>query len=143
MERSTLAPAGRPGGVPGTLAARASPLAASAPVRVRSISITHRRLRVCAAISGGGAVNVLAGTTILTGANTYSTTNVDAARCGRCAEHVQLEFGNNRRHGETLDLNGSVNPRPPRNGGLVNMGTGTPPGTAFFVTIHGTGGTIR
>ena len=98
------------------------------------------------AISGGGTVNVLAGTTILTGANTYfGATNVNAGTLRAGAMNTfSSSAATTVASGGTLDLNGfgqTLNSLT--NGGLVNMGTGTAPGTAFFVTNYtGTGGTI-
>jgi outer membrane autotransporter protein len=98
------------------------------------------------AISGGGTVNVLAGTTILTGANSYfGATNVNA---GTLRAGVPNTFSPNSpttvAGGGTLDLNGnSQTISRLTNAGLVNMGTGTAPGTSLFVTNYtGTGGTI-
>ena len=98
------------------------------------------------AISGDGAVNVLAGSTPLTAANSYSrATNVEgrSLRAG-----VPNRFSPNSAvtvaSGGTLDLNGfSQTVSGITNAGLVNMGTGTAPGTVLTTTSYtGTGGTI-
>ena len=98
------------------------------------------------AISGNGTVNVLAGTTMLTGANTYSgATNVNAGTLRAGAPNT---FSPNSAvtvaSGGTLDLNGFSQTVPSvTNAGLVNMGTGTAPGTVLTTTNYtGTGGTI-
>ena len=83
-------------------------------------------------ISGSGTVNVLAGTTILTAANTYSgATNVNA---GTLQAGALNTFSPNSAvtvaSGGTLDLNGFSQIVPSvTNAGLVSMGTGTGPGT--------------
>ena len=98
------------------------------------------------AISGNGTVNVLAGTTIFTAANTYSgPTNVNAGTLRAGAPNT---FSPNSpvtvASGGTLDLNGFSQTVPSvTNAGLVNMGTGTAPGTVLTTTNYiGTGGTI-
>ena len=98
-------------------------------------------------ISGTGAFQQNgSGTTILTGDNSYSgTTNVNA---GTLRAGAMNTFSPNSAvtvaSGGTLDLNGfdqtlvSVS-----NAGLVNMGTGTAPGTVLTTTDYaGNGGTI-
>ena len=97
-------------------------------------------------ISGDGTVNVLAGSTTLTGANSYSgPTNVEA---GSLRAGAQNTFSPNSpvtiASGGTLDLNGFSQTVPGvTNGGLVNMGTGTAPGTVLTTTSYvGTGGTL-
>ena len=98
------------------------------------------------AISGNGTVNVLAGTTTFTGANSYSgATNVDAGTLRAGAPNT---FSPNSAvtvaSGGTLDLNGFSQTVPGvTNAGLVNMGTGTAPGTVLTTTSYtGAGGTI-
>ena len=98
------------------------------------------------AISGNGTVNVLAGTTTLTGANSYSgATNVVA---GTLRAGALNTFSPNSpvtvASGGTLDLNGFNQTVPSvTNAGLVNMGTGTAPGTVLTTTSYiGAGGTI-
>ena len=98
------------------------------------------------AISGNGTVNVLAGTTTLTAANSYSgATNVNA---GTLRAGALNTFSPNSpvtvAGGGTLDLNGFSQTVPSViNAGLVNMGTGTAPGTLLTTTSYiGTGGTI-
>ena len=98
------------------------------------------------AISGGGTVNVLAGTTILTGANTYfGATNVDAGTLRAGAPNTFSSSATTTvASGGTLDLHGFGQTLDRlTDAGLVNMGTGTAPGTSLFVTNYtGTGGTI-
>ena len=100
------------------------------------------------AISGSGTVNVLAGTTTLTGANSYS--RCDEYRRGHRCERARLNtFSPNSpvtvASGGTLDLNGFSQTVPGvTNAGLVNMGTGAAPGTVLTTTSYaGTGGTAR
>jgi outer membrane autotransporter protein len=98
------------------------------------------------AISGPGTVNVLASTTTLTAANTYSgPTNVIA---GTLRAGALNTFSPNSpvtvASGGTLDLNGFNQTVPGvTNAGLVNMGTGTAPGTLLTTTNYvGASGTI-
>ena len=79
------------------------------------------------AISGGGTVNVLAGTTILTGANIYfGATNVNAGTLRAGALNTFSPSSTTTvASGGTLDLDGfSQTINSLTNGGLVNMGTG-------------------
>ena len=89
---------------------------------------------------------MLAGTTTLTAANSYSgATNVNA---GTLRAGALNTFSPNSpvtvAGGGTLDLNGFSQTVPSlTNAGLVNMGTGTRPGHALDDDqLHGTGGTI-
>jgi outer membrane autotransporter protein len=98
------------------------------------------------AISGDGTVNVLAGSTTFTGANSYSgATNVEA---GTLRAGALNTFSPNSAvmvsGGGTLDLNGFNQTIPGViNAGLVNMGTGTLPGTVLTTASYmGTGGTM-
>jgi outer membrane autotransporter protein len=98
------------------------------------------------AISGDGTVNVLAGVTTLTAANSYSgATNVDA---GSLRAGALNAFSPNSAvtvaSGGTLDLNGFSQTIPSlANTGLVNMGASTAPGTVLTTTSYtGTGGTM-
>jgi outer membrane autotransporter protein len=98
------------------------------------------------AISGEGTVNVLAGVTTLTAANLYSgATNVEA---GTLRAGALNTFSPNSAvmvaGGGTLDLNGfNQTLSGLTNAGLVNMGTGTAPGTVLTTTSYaGTGGTM-
>jgi outer membrane autotransporter protein len=98
------------------------------------------------AISGNGTVNVLAGTTTLTGANSYSgATNISA---GSLRAGGPNTFSPNSAvtiaSGGTLDLNGfSQTILSDPNAGLVSMGMGTAPGTVLTMTSYtGAGGTI-
>ena len=136
--------AGNPAAAPGTLTHRASYLAHG----TATINFNHTSADYvfAPAISGGGTVNVLAGTTILTGANTYfGATNVNAGTLRAGAPNTfSSSAATTVASGGTLDLNGFGQTLDRlTNAGLVNMGTGTAPGTALFVTNYtGTGGTI-
>ena len=98
-------------------------------------------------ISGSGNLAQLGpGTTILTAANDYSgATNVNAGSLRAGAPNT---FSPNSAvriaSGGTLDLNGFSQSVPSViNAGLINMGTGTAPGTVLTTTSHaGAGGTI-
>ena len=136
--------AGNPAAAPGTLTAPS--VAFGAGTGTINFNHTSADYVFAPAISGGGTVNVLAGTTILTGANSYfGATNVDA---GTLRAGALNTFSPNSAmtvaSGGTLDLNGfSQTVDRLTNAGLVNMGTGTPPGTSLFATNYtGTGGTI-
>ena len=136
--------AGNPAAAPGTLTAPS--LAFGAGTGTINFNHTSANYVFAPAISGNGTVNVLAGTTIFTGANSYSgSTNVNAGTLRAGAPNT---FSPNSAvtvaSGGTLDLNGfgqtvfSVT-----NAGLVNMGTGTAPGTVLTTTSYtGTGGTL-
>ena len=89
--------AGSPAAAPGTL--NAPSVAFGAGTGTINFNHTSADYVFAPAISGDGTVNVLAGTTMLTGANTYSgATNVDGGHvAGRRAEHVQPEFGSDGR----------------------------------------------
>ena len=136
--------AGDPVGLPGTLSAPSVTFGAGGgTLNFNHTSANHV---FAPAISGGGTVDVLAGTTTLTGANSYSgATNVNA---GRLRAGAQNTFSPNSAvtvaRGGTLDLNGFNQAVPSVvNAGLVNMGTGTVPSTALTTTSYvGTGGTI-
>ena len=138
---------GNPAAAPGTLAA---PSVAFGGVGTGTGTINFNHTSAdyvfAPAISGGGTVNVLAGTTILTGANTYfGATNVNAGTLRAGAPNTfSSSAATTVASGGTLDLNGFGQTLDRlTNGGLVNMGTGTPPGTSLFVTNYtGTGGTI-
>ena len=93
-----------------------------------------------------GTVNVFAGTTILTAVNTYSgATNVNGGVLQAGAPNT---FSPNSAvtvaNGGTLDLNGfNQTLLNLTNAGLVNMGTGTAPGTVLTTSSYtGNGGTI-
>ena len=98
-------------------------------------------------ISGSGAVEQIgSGTTVLTGANTYSgATNVNAGTLQAGATNT---FSPNSAvtvaAAGTLDLNGFNQTVPSIiNAGLINMGVGTPPGTVLTTGSYiGQGGTI-
>ena len=83
--------AGNPAAAPGTL--NAPSVAFGAGTGTINFNHTSADYVFAPAISGGGTVNVLAGTTILTGANFYfGATNVERRHvAGRCAVHVQPE----------------------------------------------------
>jgi outer membrane autotransporter protein len=136
--------AGNPAAAPGTLTATS--LAFGAGTGTINFNHTSTDYVFAPAISGNGTVNVLAGTTILTGANSYSgTTNVNAGTLQAGAPNT---FSSNSAvtvaSGGTLDLNGFNQTVPGvTNAGLVNMGTGTSPGTLLTTTSYtGVGGTI-
>jgi outer membrane autotransporter protein len=139
--------AGNPAAAPGTLNA---PSVAFGGVGTGTGTINFNHTSAdyvfAPAISGGGTVNVLAGTTILTGANTYfGATNVNAGRLRAGALNTFSSSATTTvASGGTLDLNGFGQTIDRlTNAGLVNMGTGTAPGTSLFVTNYtGTGGTI-
>ena len=136
--------AGNPAAAPGTLTAPS--VAFGAGTGTINFNHTSADYVFAPAISGNGTVNVLAGTTIFTGANSYSgATNVDA---GTLRAGALNTFSPNSAvtvaSGGTLDLNGFNQTVPSViNAGLVNMGTGTAPGTVLTTTSYiGTGGTI-
>ena len=98
-------------------------------------------------ISGSGAFQQNGtGTTTLTGANTYSgATNVNAGTLQAGALNTfSPSSAVTVASGGTLDLNGFNQTVPSvTNAGLVNMGTGTAPGTILTTTSYtGTGGTM-
>jgi outer membrane autotransporter protein len=138
------AAAGNPAAAPGTLTAPSVAFGAG----TGAINFNHTSFDYvfAPAISGNGTVNVFAGTTILTAANSYSgPTNVDGGTLRAGAPNT---FSPNSAvtvaAGGTLDLNGFNQTVPGlTNAGLVNMGTGTPAGTLLTTTSYiGTGGTI-
>jgi outer membrane autotransporter protein len=136
--------AGNPAAASGTL--NAPSVAFGAGTGTINFNHTFLDYVFAPALSGNGTVNVLAGTTIFTGANTYSgPTNVDA---GTLRAGVQNTFSPNSAvtvaSSGTLDLNGfNQTVSSLTNAGLVNMGTGTAPGTVLTTTNYiGTGGTI-
>ena len=138
--------AGNPAAAPGTLTAPS--VAFGAGTGTINFNHTSADYVFAPAISGNGTVNVLAGTTILTGANSYSgATNVNGGtlRAG-ALEHVQPAMSAatvaRRRNARSQRL------QPDRtnsltNAGLVNMGTGAAPGTVLTTTSYtGAGGTM-
>lgn len=136
--------AGAPAAAPGTL----NTLSVAFGAGTGTINFNHTSADYvfAPAISGNGTVNVLAGTTIFTGANTYSgATNVIA---GTLTAGASNTFSPNSAvtlaSGGTLDLNGfNQTVLSLTNAGLVNMGTGTAPGTLLTTTSYtGAGGTI-
>jgi outer membrane autotransporter protein len=136
--------AGNPAAAPGTLTA--SSIAFGAGTGTINFNHTSTNYVFAPAITGNGTVNVLAGITTLTGANTYSgATNVNS---GTLRAGVPNTFSPNSpvtiASGGTLDLNGFSQTVPSvTNAGLVNMGTGTAPGTLLTTTNYvGAGGTI-
>ena len=145
LEHSTSAPvAGAPAAAPGTLTAPS--VAFGAGTGTINFNHTSADYVFAPAISGPGTVNVLAGTTTLTAANTYSgPTNVIA---GTLRAGALNTFSPNSpvtvASGGTLDLNGFNQTVPGvTNAGLVNMGTGTAPGTLLTTTNYvGASGTI-
>ena len=136
--------AGAPAAAPGTL--NAPSVAFGAGTGTLNFNHTSANYVFAPAISGNGTVNVLAGTTTLTAANSYSgATNVNA---GTLRAGALNTFSPNSpvtvAGGGTLDLNGFSQTVPSViNAGLVNMGTGTAPGTLLTTTSYtGAGGTI-
>lgn len=136
--------AGNPAPAPGTL--NAPSLAFGLGTGTLNFNHTSESYVFATAISGNGTVNVLAGATALTGANTYSgATNVTGGtlRAGGLntfspSSAVTVASGG------TLDLNGFSHTVPSVvNAGLVSMGTGTAPGTLLTTPSYtGSGGTI-
>jgi outer membrane autotransporter protein len=129
---------------PGTLTAPS--IAFGAGTGTLNFNHTSADYLFAPAISGGGTVNVLAGTTTLTAANSYSgATNVEA---GALRAGALNTFSRNSAvmvaGGGTLDLNGfNQTVSSLANAGLVNMGTGAVPGTVLTTTSYtGTGGTM-
>ena len=129
--------AGSPAAAPGTLTAPS--VAFGAGTGTLNFNHTSANYVFAPAISGNGTVNVLAGTTTLTGANSYSgATNVNA---GTLRAGALNTFSPNSpvtvASGGTLDLNGFSQTVPSvTNAGLVNMGTGTAPGTLLTTTSY-------
>jgi outer membrane autotransporter protein len=135
---------GSPAAPPGTLTAPSVAFGAG----TGTINFNHTSVDYvfAPAISGDGTVNVLAGSTTLTAANTYSgPTNVAG---GTLRAGALNTFSPNSAvrvaSGGTLDLNGFNQTVPSViNAGLVNMGMGTAPGTILTTTSYaGVGGTI-
>ena len=136
--------AGSAAAAPGTL--NAPSVAFGAGTGTINFNHTSASYVFAPAITGNGTVNVLAGTTTLTATNTYSgATNVNA---GTLRAGALNTFSANSAvtvaSGGTLDLNGFNQTVPSViNAGLVNMGTGTTPGTVLTTTSYvGAGGTI-
>ena len=135
---------GSPAAAPGTLTAPS--LAFGAGSGTINFNHTSSSYVFAPAISGNGTVNVLAGITTLTGANSYSgATNINA---GSLRAGGPDTFSPNSAvtiaSGGTLDLNGfSQTVFSDPNAGLINMGSGTAPGTVLTMTSYtGAGGTI-
>ena len=144
LEHSTSARARASGGAPGTITAPS--VAFGAGTGTLNFNHTSANYVFAPAISGTGTVNVLAGTTTLTGANSYSgATNVNA---GTLRAGALNTFSPNSAvtvaSGGTLDLDGFNQTIPGViNAGIVNMGTGTAPGTVLTTANYtGTGRTI-
>ena len=138
------ASAGNPAVAPGTL--NASSVAFGPGTGAINFNHTSADYVFAPAITGIGTVNVLAGTTTLTGANTYSgATNVilGTLRAGALNTFSPNSAMTVASVG-TLDLNGFSQTVPTlTNAGLVNMGTGTAAGTLLTTTNYvGAGGTI-
>jgi T5SS/PEP-CTERM-associated repeat protein/autotransporter-associated beta strand protein len=136
--------AGNPAAAPGTLTAPS--VAFGAGTGTLNFNHTSADYVFAPAMSGNGTVNVLAGTTTLTGVNSYSgATNVNAGTLRAGAPNT---FSPNSAvavaSGGTLDLNGfNQTLLNLTNAGLVNMGTGTAPGTVLTTSsFTGNGGTI-
>jgi outer membrane autotransporter protein len=136
--------AGNPAAAPGTLTAPSVAFGAGAG----NINFNHLSADYVFAptINGNGTVNVFAGTTTLTAANSYfGATNVNAGTLRAGAPNTfspnsSVTVGG----GGTLDLAGfSQAVLGITNAGLVIMGTGTTPGTLLTTNSYiGTGGTI-
>jgi outer membrane autotransporter protein len=136
--------AGNPAATPGTLTTTS--VAFGAGTGTINFNHTFSDYVFAPAITGNGTVNVLAGTTIFTGANSYGgATNVNA---GTLRAGALNTFSPNSAvtaaSGGTLDLNGfSQTVSSLTNAGVVNMGTGTAPGTILTTASYtGNGGTI-
>ena len=136
--------AGNPAAAPGTL--NAPSVAFGAGTGTINFNHTSADYVFAPAISGNGTVNVLAGTSTLNGANSYSgATNIVG---GTLRAGALNTFSPNSpvtvASGGTLDLNGFSHTVPSiTNAGLVNMGTGTAPGTVLTTNSYiGAGGTI-
>ena len=136
--------AGSPAVAPGRL--NTTSVAFGAGVGTLNFNHTSSDYVFAPAISGPGTVNVFAGTTILTAVNTYSgATNVNGGVLQAGAPNT---FSPNSAvtvaNGGTLDLNGfNQTLLNLTNAGLVNMGTGTAPGTVLTTSNYtGNGGTI-
>ena len=136
--------AGNPAAAPGTLTAPS--IAFGAGTGTINFNHTSADYVFAPAISGDGTVNVLAGVTTLTAANSYSgATNVNA---GTLRAGALNTFSPNSAvmvaGGGTLDLSGfNQSVLGVTNAGLVNMGTGTVPGTVLTTTsFTGNGGTM-
>jgi outer membrane autotransporter protein len=138
------AAAGSPAVAPGTLTSASVVFGAG----TGTLNFNHSSANYvfAPAIRGNGTVNVLAGTTILTGANSYGgPTNVNA---GTLRAGALNTFSRNSAvtvaSAGTLDLNGfNQTLSIVANAGLVSMGVGTAPGTILTTASYtGTGGTI-
>ena len=136
--------AGSPAVAPGTL--NTTSVAFGAGAGTLNFNHTSSDYVFAPAIIGPGTVNVFAGTTILTAVNTYSgATNVNGGVLQAGAPNT---FSPNSAvtvaNGGTLDLNGfNQTLLNLTNAGLVNMGTGTAPGTVLTTSNYtGNGGTI-
>src|SRR4029077_6733978 len=129
--------AGNPAAAPGTLTAPS--LAFGAGTGTLNFNHTSASYVFAPAISGNGTVNVLAGTTTLTGVNSYSgATNVNAGTLRAGAPNT---FSPNSAvsvaSGGTLDLNGfSQAVLGFTNAVLVNMGRGTATGTVLTTSSY-------
>jgi outer membrane autotransporter protein len=130
---------------PGTLIA-SSGVAFGAGTGTINFNHTSTNYVFAPAISGNGTVDVFAGTTTFTNANSYlGPTNVFA---GTLQAGALNTFSPNSAvtvaGGGTLDLHGFSQTVPSvTNSGLVNMGTGTAPGTMLTTPSYtGTGGTL-
>ena len=139
------AAAGSPAAAPGTLTA--SSVAFGDGTGTINFNHTSTDYVFAPAISGNGTVNVLAGITTFTAANTYSgPTNVEggtlrAGALNTFSPNSATTVGG----GGTLDLNGfSQSLVSLTNAGLVSTGTGTAVGTVLTTPSYiGIGGTIR
>ncbi|MGO4677596.1 autotransporter outer membrane beta-barrel domain-containing protein [Bosea sp. 2YAB26] len=136
--------AGNPAAAPGTV--RAPSVAFGVGTGTVNFNHTSSDYAFASAISGNGTVNVLAGTTTLTAANSYGgATNVTGGtlRAGGL-NALSPNSAMTVASGGTLDLNGFSHVIPSvANAGLVSMGTDTAPGTLLTTPSYtGSGGTI-
>ena len=135
---------GDPAAAPGRLTA--SSLAFGAGTGTLNFNHTSSTYVFAPSISGMGTVNVRAGITTLTGANSYDgATNVHAGTLRAGAPNTFSPNSPVTVAGSgTLDLNGFDQTLAGlTNAGVVNMGTGTAPGTVLTTTRYtGRGGTI-
>jgi outer membrane autotransporter protein len=138
------AAAGNAAAAPGTLTAPS--IAFGAGTGTINFNHTSTDYVFAPAISGNGTVNVLAGTTTLTAANSYSgPTNIIGGTLQAGASNTFSPNSNfTIASAGTLDLNGfNQTVLGVTNAGLVIMGTGAAPGTVLTTTSYvGAGGTI-
>ena len=140
------AAAGSAAAAPGTLNAPTVTFGTSNGLIVFNHTDTSGNYTFAPAISGPGAVMQISGTTVLTGANTYgglTTVSGGTLQAGAAQRFSPFSDVNVESAG-TLDLNGfNQQVNNVSNAGLINMGTGKPPGTILLLDNYvGQGGTI-